>query len=253
MAEIKAEPRAATRTALLQLNGVSRSYGGREVLHPVDLKLAAGECVALLGHNGSGKSTLLRVAAGRDLPTGGTVRFDGLAMDENDPRIRARVAVVGDTVACYPDLTVREHLLLVAVAHGVAGAAEWVQQVLDEQMLAERADALTSALSSGQMQSLLLACALVRPRDLLLLDEPEQRLDPGARRRLADLLTAELADGVAVLLVTHHTDLALAVADRVVVLEEGRIVRQGSPAKVLAAGTADSRDGLGRVASAGTR
>ncbi|MFG2821578.1 ABC transporter ATP-binding protein [Kitasatospora sp. NPDC048365] len=234
MARNSTPPVARVRGALLQLTGVSRSYGDREVLHPVDLDLAAGECVALLGHNGSGKSTLLRVAAGRDLPTTGTVRFDGLAMNENDPRIRARVAVVGDTVACYPDLTVREHLLLVAVAHGVADAADWVAQVLEMRALTERADALPSALSSGQMQALLLACALVRPRDLLLLDEPEQRLDPEARRRLAELLTAELADGVAVLLVTHHTDLALEVADRVVVLEEGRIVRQGAPAEVLA-------------------
>ncbi len=235
MAKNAAEPRAGARKALLQLTGVSRSYGEREVLHPVSLALAAGECVALLGHNGSGKSTLLRVAAGRDAPTRGTVRFDGIPMDENDPRIRARVAVVGDTVACYPDLTVREHLLLVAVAHGVADSYEWVQQVLADRMLAERADALPSALSSGQMQALLLACALVRPRDLLLLDEPEQRLDPDARRHLADLLKAELADGVAVLLVTHHTDLALDVADRVVVLEDGRVLAQGAPRKVLAA------------------
>ncbi|MFC8718805.1 ABC transporter ATP-binding protein [Kitasatospora sp. NPDC057198] len=241
-----AENPTAPHRALLRLTGVSRSYDGREVLHPVDLELAAGECVALLGHNGSGKSTLLRVAAGRDLPTGGTVRFDGLPMDENDPRIRARVAVVGDTVAHYPDLTVREHLLLVAVAHGVADAADWVDQVLEGRSLTERADALPSALSSGQLQALLLACALVRPRDLLLLDEPEQRLDPEARRRLAELLKAELADGVAVLLVTHHTDLALEVADRAVVLEDGRILRQGPPARVLAAGapgtgTADPR------------
>ncbi|WP_431683603.1 ABC transporter ATP-binding protein [Kitasatospora sp. KL5] len=252
MSENPAEPRSATRTALLRLTGVSRSYGDREVLRPVDLAVAAGECVALVGHNGSGKSTLLRIAAGRDLPTAGTVRFDGLAMDENDPRIRARVAVVGDTVACYPDLTVREHLLLVAVAHGVAGAAEWVRQVLEDRMLAERADALTSALSSGQMQSLLLACALVRPRDLLLLDEPEQRLDPGARRRLADLLKAELADGVAVLLVTHDAGLALAVADRVVVLEEGAVVRQGVPEEVLPAEAANAAGG-GPAVSAGAR
>lgn len=241
MAKIPAAPRAATPKALLQLTGVSRSYGDREVLHPVNLSLAAGECVALLGHNGSGKSTLLRVAAGRDLPTKGTVRFDGLPMDENDPRIRARVAVVGDTVACYPDLTVREHLLLVAVAHGIADARAWVEQVLADRLLTERADALPSALSSGQMQALLLACALVRPRDLLLLDEPEQRLDPDARRRLADLLKAELADGVAVLLVTHHTDLAREVADRVVVLEDGRILTQGTPAKVLDGSSAAAR------------
>lgn len=238
MAKKSAAARPPARPALLKLTGVSRSYGDREVLHPVDLAVAAYECVALLGHNGSGKSTLLRVAAGRDLPTKGTVRFDGLPMDENDQRIRARVAVVGDTVAHYPDLTVREHLLLVAVAHGVADARDWVEQVLADRMLTERADALPSALSSGQLQALLLACAMVRPRDLLLLDEPEQRLDPEARQRLADLLRGELADGVAVLLVTHHTDLAQELADRVVVLADGRIVAQGAPDKVLDRGDA---------------
>ncbi|MCC9308460.1 ABC transporter ATP-binding protein [Kitasatospora sp. RB6PN24] len=220
--------------ALLQLSKVSRCYDDRMALHPISLSLAAGECVALLGHNGSGKSTLLRVAAGRERPTAGTVWFDGLPMDENDPRIRARVAVVGDTVAHYPDLTVREHLLLVAVAHGVADPQEWVAQVLADRLLTERADVLPSALSSGQLQALLLACALVRPRDLLLLDEPEQRLDPEARRKLAELLRGELADGVAVLLVTHHADLARDVADRVVVLEDGRVLAEGPADEVLA-------------------
>jgi ABC-type multidrug transport system ATPase subunit len=219
---------------LLQLKGVSRTYDRREVLHRVDLSLGAGECVALLGHNGSGKSTLLRIAAARDRPTTGTVTFDGLPMDENDPRVRARVAVVGDTAACYPDLTVREHLQLVAVAHGVEGAEEWIDHVLAERLLSGHAHALPSALSSGQLQSLLLASALVRPRDLLLLDEPEQRLDPGARRRLADLITAETDEGVGVLLVTHHAELARSVASRVLVLREGRIVADGTPEDVLA-------------------
>jgi ABC-type multidrug transport system ATPase subunit len=154
------------------LNGVSRTYGSRKVLHPLDLSLKAGECAALLGHNGSGKSTLLRIAAGRDTPTTGTVTFDGLP----------------------------------------------------------------SALSSGQLQSLLLASALVRPRDLLLLDEPEQRLDPGARRRLAEVIGAETAEGVGVLLVTHDAELARAAADRVLVLREGEIVADGTPEDVLADG-----------------
>lgn len=224
---------APSRTALLRLTGVSRTYGERQVLYPVSLDLAAGQCVAVLGHNGSGKSTLLRMAAGRERPTSGTVLFDNLPMDENDPRVRARVAVVGDTVACYPDLSVREHLLLVAVAHGIADVHAWVEHVLADRGLAQRADAFPAALSSGQLQALLLACAMVRPRDLLVLDEPEQRLDPGARRRLAQLLKAELADGVAVLFVTHHTDLALEVADRVLVLEDGKVVADGPPHDVL--------------------
>jgi ABC-2 type transport system ATP-binding protein len=225
--------RKAARPPLLALKQVSRHYGGRVALRPVDLDLAAGECVALVGHNGSGKSTLLRLAAGRDTPTSGSVRLDGVPMDENDPRVRARVAVVGDISACYPDLTVREHLALVAVAHGVDQPLHWVDRSLADRGLAEHAEALPDSLSSGQLQSLLLACALVRPRDLLILDEPEQRLDPGARQRLADLLTAELADGVAVLLATHHPDLAMSVADRVLLLEDGVLLAQGAPQDVL--------------------
>jgi ABC-type multidrug transport system ATPase subunit len=231
---------------LLQLSGVSRRYGPRTALEKIDLTLAAGECVALLGHNGSGKSTLLRIAAGRDRPSTGRVVFDGLAMDENDPRVRARVAVVGDTAACYPDLTVREHLMLVAVAHGVDEPAQWIDHILAERLLAEHADALPGALSSGQLQSLLLASALVRPRDLLLLDEPEQRLDPDARQRLAELIEAETEGGVGVLLVTHHAELARAVADRVLVLRDGRAVAQGTPDEVLTA-----TDGPGRPAGVG--
>ncbi|OIV37635.1 phosphonate metabolism protein PhnK [Mangrovactinospora gilvigrisea] len=219
---------------LLRLHRISRTYGDREALLPLSLDLPAGRCVALYGHNGSGKSTMLRIASGRDKPTTGTVEFDGRPMDEDDPEVRARVAVVGDTVACYPDLTVREHLELVTVAHGVADAAGWIDQVLEDRRLADHGDALPSSLSSGQMQSLLLAAALVRPRDLLVLDEPEQRLDPGARRRLAELLVGEKEDGVAVLLATHHPELAEEVADRMIALEDGRVIADGKPAAVLA-------------------
>lgn len=225
-----ADPRGG---ALLRLRKVSRKYGERQALHPLDLSLAAGHCTALFGHNGSGKSTLLRIASGRDAPTSGQALFAGRTVSEDDPEVRARVAVVGDTVACYPDLTVREHLELVTVAHAVDDAHAWIDQVLADRRLGDHAHALPGSLSSGQLQSLLLAAALVRPRDLLVLDEPEQRLDPDARRRLAELLVAEKADGVAVLIATHQADLAEEVADRMVALEDGRVIAEGSPAAVL--------------------
>jgi ABC-type multidrug transport system ATPase subunit len=218
---------------LLQLDGVSRRYGERVVLHPLDLEVRAGECVALMGPNGSGKSTLLRIAAGRDEPTTGTVRFDGGPLDEDDLRARARIAVVGDATGWYPDLTVREHLMLTAVAHGVSDPVEWVEWALADRRLEEKAGALPSALSSGQTQAFALASALVRPRDLLVLDEPEQRLDPGARARLADRIIAETSDGVAVLLATHHDELARAVAGTVVMLDDGHRVDSGPPTDVL--------------------
>lgn len=210
---------------LLQLEGVSRTYGERVALHPVDLRLAAGGCVALVGSNGSGKSTLLKIACGRELPSTGRVLLDGQPLREGDPGVRSRVAVVADAPAFYPDLTVREHLRLVAVAHGVADDAEqWIDAALADRRLTDHADAYPGTLSSGQVQALLLAAAMVRPRDLLVLDEPEQRLDPEARRRLADRILAERSDDVAVLLATHAVELAAAVADRVVHLEDGRVI-----------------------------
>jgi predicted ABC-type transport system involved in lysophospholipase L1 biosynthesis ATPase subunit len=131
-------------------------------LYPVDVAVAAGACVALLGPNGSGKSTLLRLAAGRDAPSEGQVLFDGRQLSEQDVHARARIAVVADTSGYYPDLSVREHLLLTAVAHGAANADEWVDWALADRRLTEKADDLPSALSSGQIQALLLASALVR-------------------------------------------------------------------------------------------
>ncbi|MFJ3984667.1 ATP-binding cassette domain-containing protein [Streptomyces fungicidicus] len=218
------------RAALLTVTGVSRTFGEREALRAIDLEVAAGECVALLGPNGSGKSTLLRIACGRDRPTTGEVHFDGEPMTEDDVRVRARVAVVGDALGCYPDLTVRQHLELVAVAHRVP--TERIDALLSEQRLNGHADSLPSALSSGQLQAMLLAAALLRPRDLLVLDEPEQRLDPRARGRLADVLRAEGGTGVAVLFATHQPELAR-VAQRVIVLEDGAVVADGSPDEVL--------------------
>jgi ABC-type multidrug transport system ATPase subunit len=221
---------------LLTLTGVSRSYGERLALRPIDLTLAAGRCVAVLGVNGSGKSTLLRIAAGRDTPTTGQVGYGGRVLTEDDLAVRTEIAVVGDLVSAYPDLTVREHLQLVAVAHGAGGGAEsLVDRALRECRLDGHDSALPGSLSSGQMQALHLAAVLVRPRRLMVLDEPEQRLDPAARRWLAGLLRAEREAGAAVLLATHHAELAASVADQVVVLSDGAVIAQGTPDVALAA------------------
>jgi ABC-2 type transport system ATP-binding protein len=227
---------SADPVPLLALTGVSRSYGERRALLPVDLALAAGQCVAVLGANGSGKSTLLRIAAGRDTPTSGRVTYRGRVLTEDAMAVRTDIAVVGDVVSAYPDLTVREHLLLVAVAHGAGrDAADLAGRALAECRLGDHGDALPGSLSSGQLQALHLAAVLVRPRRLLVLDEPEQRLDPAARRWLAGLLAAEKQAGAGLLMATHHADLAAAVADHVVVLSDGAVISEGAPADALAA------------------
>ncbi|MET8753096.1 ABC transporter ATP-binding protein [Streptomyces sp. NPDC004667] len=215
--------KATRNRTLLRLTDVSRSYGDRSVLRAVTMGLASAECTVLVGDNGSGKSTLLRMACGREQPTSGEVLFDGEPLHEDSPRTRARVATVMEAGSNYPDLTVREHLMLVAVGHGLGRRADSaVDRVLAEHRLADHARSRPSALSSGQTQSLLLASAFVRPHDLLVLDEPEQRLDSRARVELAERLSAHKRQGAAILLATHDSVLASAVADHVVTLEDGR-------------------------------
>jgi ABC-2 type transport system ATP-binding protein len=219
---------------LLQVDGVSQTYDGVEVLHDLTFDVGPGECLALVGANGAGKSTLLRLLAGREQPSVGTVAFEGVVISEDDREIRRDVAaVLGDPVF-YPDLTAREHLELVMAAHGLgAEAPTQADQALLAFGLEGRGDALPSKFSAGQKQALFLAAALVRPRRLLLMDEPEQHLDPDARERLADRFRALTADGVAVVFSTHQADLARAAADRVLLMRGGRRVRYGEPDAVL--------------------
>jgi ABC-2 type transport system ATP-binding protein len=225
----------ASPPPLLIVTGVSRTYGERVALSPVDLAVAPGQCVAVMGANGSGKSTLLRIAAGRDMPTTGQVVYAGRGLTQDDLAVRTEIAVVGDMVSAYPDLTVREHLQLVAVAHGAGrGRDELVDQALRECRLNDHASALPGSLSSGQRQALHLAAMLVRPRRVMVLDEPEQRLDPAARRWLADLLLGQKQAGAALLMATHHTELAAAVADHVIVLADGEVIGRGTPESALA-------------------
>lgn len=207
---------------MLRLRGVEQWYGQRLVLRGVNLNVAPGRCVALLGENGSGKSTLLRIAAGRERPTAGSAQFKGETASEDSTRYRAEVATVLDQATHYPDLTVHEHLMLVALAHGMDDDARpTVDAALTAHRLTGHADAFPDELSSGQRQLMALASIQVRPYELLVLDEPEQRLDTHARRELAERLLAAKTRGCAVLLATHDHTLAATSADEQHTLHEG--------------------------------
>ncbi|WP_161968651.1 ABC transporter ATP-binding protein [Streptomyces orinoci] len=193
-----------------------------------------GRCIALVGANGSGKSTLLRAPAGRQTADEGRGLFDGAPVREQDPGFRRDVAVAMDGGERFPDLTVAEHIRMVAAAHGLgrraAGAAATVLNHLE---LAARHGAFPDTLSAGQRQALLLSAALVRPARLLLLDEPEQRLDARARERLAEVLRETKRAGTGIVLVSHERALVETVADQVMLLASGRCAAQGGPAAVL--------------------
>ncbi len=206
---------------LLDVLGASREYGDVVALAPIDFQVERGECLAVVGPNGSGKSTLLRLMAGREIPTAGQIMFAGRPVDENGPAVREKMAVVAGPSAFYPDLTTREHLEFVALGHGSDDVGNVVDDALAWARLTEHSDKFPAVLSAGQQQSLRLAGVLVRPRELVILDEPEAHLDPAARGRLAELLRAETDRGVAIVLATHQIEVARIAADRALVLRDG--------------------------------
>jgi len=215
----------------LTVRGLTRSYGRLVGLDALDLDLARGECVALIGANGSGKSTAVRTISGLLEPSAGTVAICG-----HDPhtepdaeQARAALALVPDSPLLYDDLTVRQHLALVAVAHGVSddGTEARIDALLERLGLTARAEFLPAELSRGMRQKTALACALIRPAQLLVLDEPVVGLDPPSQALLAELLVEAKAAGTAILLTTHQMAFADGVADRAVVLGEGAVLDRG--------------------------
>ena len=211
-------------------------------LDQLDLEVAHGECVALVGHNGSGKTTTLRLVAGLLEPTNGDVIVagDNMRLD----RARAALAFVPDNPLLYGDLTVREHLELIGLAHGMGGGLDdRVSGLLDRLDLTGRQEFLPGQLSRGMRQKTQLACALVRPFHVIVLDEPVVGLDPPSQQALHKLLHKAKQDGAAILLSTHQLPFAAGLADRAVVLHEGRVVEEG-PFRAVMAGAEAARLGL---------
>jgi len=215
---------------VIALSRLSKRYGDVVALEGLDLEVAAGECVALIGHNGSGKTTAVRLAAGQLRPTAGTVTVAGIDLTgaADVPEARARVAFVPDAPVLYGDLTVAEHLELVGLAHGVGdGLDQRIDVLLEAFELQERRDFLPVQLSRGMRQKTQLACTLVRPFGVLLLDEPVVGLDPPSQANLKELLEEAKSEGIAILLSTHQLWFSEGLADRAVVLHDGQVLASG--------------------------
>ncbi len=232
--------------APLVVSGLSRKYGNFIALRGLSFRVRAGECVALIGHNGSGKTTAVRMIAGLLAPSSGVVRIAGLDMHDPVESVGARAALtlLPDSPLLYDDLTVREHLELVIAAHDVT--AEHIDAEIEE-MLAllevdHRHDAFPGQLSRGMRQKLMLACALLRPFSVLVLDEPVVGLDPAAQRVLQGLLLKAKAEGRAILLTTHQLAFAQGIADRAVLLADGVVLEEGPYEQVIAGERVYERD-----------
>lgn len=213
---------AKSAESILKVSGLTRAYGSTRIIDNFNLQVRSGEAIALTGRNGAGKSTLLRCLVGADKPTEGEILICGEKLSETSREIRRNLATVIDDLDFFPDLSVVEHLDLLARAHGLADPETVVDDILHEVQLVPQSGQLPGTLSSGQRRRLALATAFVRPRKLLVLDEPEQRLDTEGVRWLAERLNSELADGLALVFASHDPYLVDEVATRIVALGPDR-------------------------------
>ncbi len=218
--------RVATDPPVLRVCDVRHAYGATAALDGVDLEVASGECVALLGPNGAGKTTLVRSIIGLLHPDRGTISVDG--GDPSAAATRRRLGVVQQDVGFPKTLTVSDVVRGAAERSGTTD----IESVLTEMGLHELRRRRAAALSGGQQQRLQLAMGLVSDPALLVLDEPTVGLDVEARSRFWASIGRRRDAGTGVLLTTHIVDEAGAVADRIVVIDRGSIVIEGTPAQL---------------------
>lgn len=221
----------------MEIDGLSHSFGSRRVLAEVDLQVAVGECVALLGANGSGKSTLFRILSTMLTPDEGVAKIFGHDVVRERSAARSKMGVVFQSPALDGVLTARENLVLHAKLSSVPSKeiGSRVDAALHEIGLSERARDRVGTLSGGMKRKLEIAKAMLgRPR-VLILDEPDTGLDVPARSQLRATLKKLTESGTSVLLTTHLLDQAES-ADRVALLHDGRIVAADAPAVLCAKG-----------------
>ncbi len=200
-----------------------KEIDGAVLLHPTSFVAEPGSCVVLRGPNGAGKTTLLRLVAGLTAPSSGTVTLDGAPADERESATREAVAALVGVPAGYRDLTLVDHLTLVDATWGrePETCRERVAAALAEVGIEHLEDRFPHELSSGQSQLFHLALTWFRPSRLLVLDEPEQRLDTDRRALLADLVRARRDAGTTVVMACHDPAVTDAVADAVVDVDPG--------------------------------
>jgi len=217
---------------MLNAQGVESGYGPSQVLFGVDMKIAAGQVVTLLGRNGMGKTTLLRTLFGQLGLRAGSVQLDGADISgwASDRIARAGLAIVPEGRQCFPNLTVREHLTAFADVRNGKTAQAWNADRVCELFprLGERARNMGNQLSGGEQQMLAIGRALVTNPKLLILDEATEGLAPRVREEIWQCLARLRETGQTILVIDKYVERLLALADHHVILERGKVVWEGN-------------------------
>ncbi|MBD82136.1 amino acid ABC transporter ATP-binding protein (plasmid) [Sulfitobacter sp. OXR-159] len=229
---------------MIDITGLTKHFGGAPVLNGIDLQIAEGERVVVIGPSGTGKSTLLRCLNFLDVPQAGTIRIGDVTVDAAKARkadilaLRRRTAMVFQNYALFANKTAKENIMeaLVTVQKRPKDEAEQrALSVLAETGLADKADSFPAALSGGQQQRVGIGRAMALGAELMLFDEPTSALDPEWVGEVLDLMRAVAERKQTMLIVTHEMQFAREIADRVIFMDGGKIVESGPPSEIFSA------------------
>ncbi len=238
------EPAAIHMDAMIAVRDLSKSFGSAPVLRGIDMQVPAGSIVCLMGKSGGGKSTLLRCLNLLEKPTGGRIDIAGTTIFDDDDKLSARqvvelrqqVGMIFQSFHLFPHLTAVENVMLaqeVARGTGRETALERALELLATVGLSHRAAAYPRQMSGGEQQRAAIARALAVGPSVLLCDEPTSALDPESTRDVLNVLRALAHNGMTMLIATHELSFAREVADRVIFIDAGQIVEDGSPERVI--------------------
>ena len=221
--------------ALISARGLTKRYGDFTAVDAIDFDVAKGESFGLLGPNGAGKSTTMRIIAATSQRSSGTITILGRDPEEHGPQIRAHLGVVPQQDNLDTELTVTENLFIYGRYFGLSKKfiRTKIEELLEFAQLEEKRDVKVDALSGGMKRRLTIARALVSEPDILMLDEPTTGLDPQARHILWDRLFRLKELGVTLVITTHFMDEAEQLCDRLVVMDKGKIMAEGSPLELI--------------------
>ena len=224
---------------MIDVKNLSKSFGNLEVLKGVSQHISKGERVVLIGPSGSGKSTFLRCLNLLETPTGGEIIFDGQSITDEKcdiNQIRQKMGMVFQHFNLFPNMTILKNITLAPIRTGLMNreeAEKKARELLKRVGLEDKADSYPAQLSGGQKQRIAIVCALCMQPEVMLFDEPTSALDPEMVGEVLDVMKELAKSGMTMVCVTHEMGFAREVADRVLFMDEGNIVEEGTPEEIF--------------------